>query len=93
MEIEGDSKIIIETIEGNMREGWAIKHVIEHIRYLLTILNRFDLNHIFWEGNSVENGMAVLGLKVKGLRCWRDLKALRKLVRELVSHEVKNDEP
>ena len=47
MEIEGDSKIIIDTVKGNMREEWAIKHVIEDIKYLLTILNMFDLNHIF----------------------------------------------
>ena len=92
MEIEGDSKIIIETVKGNMREGWAIKRVIEGIRHLLTILNRFDLNHIFQEGNSVANGMVAIGLKVKGLRCWRDLNAFPKFVRELVSHEVKNDE-
>ncbi len=50
MEIEGDTKIIIETIKGNMREGWAIKCVIEDIRYLLTILNRFHLNHIYLGG-------------------------------------------
>ena len=49
---------------------------------------RFDLNHIFRKGNSVVDGMVTLGFKVKGLRCWRDLNALPKLVSEL----VKNDE-
>ena len=36
--------------------------------------------------------MAAIGLKVKGLRCWRNFNAMPKLVRELVSQEVKNDE-
>lgn len=92
VKIEGDFKVIIETVKGNTREGWAIKRVIEDIRYFLSILNRFNLNHILKEGNSAANDMLVLGLKVEGLRCWRDLNALLKLVRELVSHEVKNDE-
>ncbi len=66
VQIEGDSKIIIETIKGNMREAWAIKGVIDDIMYLLTILNRSDLNHISQEGNSMADDMAMLGLKVKG---------------------------
>ena len=45
--IEDDSKIIIKNIKGNMREGWAIKCVIEDIRHLLAILIFFYLNHIF----------------------------------------------
>ena len=62
MKTEGVSKIIIETVKGNMQEGWAIKWVIDDIKYLLTILNRFGLNPIFWEGNSVVDGMAAIGL-------------------------------
>ena len=62
MRVEGDSNFFIETIKGNMWEGWGIKHVIDDIKYLLATLNRFDLNHIFWEGNSAANGMAVIGL-------------------------------
>ena len=92
MPIEGDSKIIIETAKDNMPEGLAIKWVIDDITYLLTILNRFYLNHIFQKGNSVTNGMAAINLKLRGLRCWRNLNALLNLVRELVSHKVKNDE-
>ncbi len=38
------------------------------------------------------DGMVALGLMGKGLRFWRDLNALPKLVRELVSQEEKNDE-
>ena len=67
VQIEGDSKIIIEIVKGNMREGWDIKWVIDDIKYLLTILNRFDLNHIFQEGNSVTDGIMVINLKLKGL--------------------------
>ena len=92
MQIEGDSKIIIETVKGNMQEGWAIKWVIDDIKYLLTFINRFDLNYIFQEGNSTIDGMSVIGLKLKGLRGWRNLNALPNLVREIVSHEMKNDE-
>ena len=75
-----------------MREGWAIKRVIEDIKHLLAILNRFDLNHIFREGNSVASGMTTLGLNAKGLICWREFNALPNLVRELVNQEIKNDE-
>ena len=32
--IEGDSKIIIETIKCIMKEGWATKCVVEDIRHL-----------------------------------------------------------
>ena len=92
MQVEGDSKVIIEIVKGNMWEGWAIKWVIDDIKYLLATLNRFYLNHIFWEGNSMVDGMAVIGLKLKGLRGWRNLNALHDLVRELVNKEMKNDE-
>ena len=37
------------------------------------------------------DGMAEIGLKLKGLRVWRNLNALPNLVRELVSQEMKND--
>ena len=37
-------------------------------------------------------GVASIGLKLKGLRCWRNLNILPNLVRELVRHEEKNDE-
>ena len=47
MKIEGDSIIIVETVKGNMREGLTIKWVIDDIKYLLTTLNMFDLNHVF----------------------------------------------
>lgn len=92
VEIKGDSKTIIENVKGNMSEGWAIKNVIEDIKNLLVILNRFDLNHLFWEENSVVNGMVVLGLNAKGLRCWREFNALPNLVRDLVNQEIKYDE-
>ena len=92
MQVEGDSKVIIQTVKGNMQEGWAIKSVIYDIKYLLATLNRFDLNHIFWEGNNTANGIAAIGLKLKGLRSWRNFNTLQNLVRELVSCEMKNDE-
>ena len=47
VEIEGDSKITIETIKGIMKEGWAIKHIVEDTRHLLIILKRFEMHHIF----------------------------------------------
>ena len=61
-------------------------------RHQTLILNRFDLNHIFQEGNRVADGMAALGLNVKGLRCWREFNALPNLVRDLVNQEIKHDE-
>ena len=66
--------------------------MIDDIKYLLIILNRFDLNHIFKEGNSAIDGIMVSKLKLKGLLCWRNLNALLSLIRELVSHKVKNNE-
>ena len=61
MQVEGDSKVIIETAKGNMREGWAIKWVTNDIKYLLTTLNRFNLNHIFQEGNIGIDGILEVG--------------------------------
>lgn len=85
VEIEGDSKLIIETMKGNMKEGWAIKRMIEDIWHLLTILERFELKYIFQEGNVVADEMATLGLRVYGLRCWREIGVLPNLVTLLVN--------
>ncbi len=92
VQVEGDSKVIIEIVKGNMQEGWTIKSIINDIKNLLATINRFDLNHIFWEGNSMADGMTVVDLKLEGLRGWRNLNALPNLVRELVNKEINNDE-
>lgn len=74
-----------------MNEGWAIKRIVEDINHLLIILKRFELHHIFREGNGVVDGMVTLGLNVKDLQCWREFKALPNLVRDLVKKEIKHD--
>ena len=35
------------------------------------------------------DGMAALGLNVKGLQCWREFNAFPNLVRDLVNKEIK----
>jgi len=69
VEIEGDLKMIIEIVKGNMKEGWVIKGVIEEIRPLLIILKRFEIQHIFREDNGVADKVVTLGLRVHDLRC------------------------
>ena len=88
MEIEGDSKIIIEIVQGIMKEGWVIKRAIEDIRHLLLILKRLELKNIFREGNRVANEMVALGLSVHGLRCCKDFRVLPNLVRILVNNAI-----
>ena len=90
VEIEVDSKIIIDTVKGIMNEGWEIKRVMEYIRHLLIILKRLELHYNFQEGNGVANGLATIGLKVQGLRCWRDLGVLPNLVRLLMNNEIES---
>lgn len=45
--IEGDSKVIIDMVKGNMKVGWEIRRVIKEVWNLLMILKHYDLQHIY----------------------------------------------
>ena len=59
--IEGDSKIIIDMVKGVSQLSWTIQTIITNIRQLLEGLERFELQHIYREGNAVAGVIATIG--------------------------------
>lgn len=51
LHIEGDSKIVIESINHGWLLGWNIRDILLDINLLVSKLERKCLNHTYREGN------------------------------------------
>ena len=49
--IEGDNKILIQSVQGRIHTPWAIQVLVQDIHYYLQTCNHVVINHIFREGN------------------------------------------
>ncbi|XP_059064699.1 uncharacterized protein LOC131856791 [Cryptomeria japonica] len=67
LEIEGDSKIIVEAISGRSAAGWKVEAILRDVRMLLADLDSFTILHIYKEGNVVFDSMAIVGMLQEGL--------------------------
>lgn len=85
VEIEGDLKVILDTMKCLTKVGWDFRRVIEEVWHMLTLFQWYDLQHIYQEGNGVDDMMVVMGLKIHDLRCWRDVEVLPNLVISLMT--------
>ncbi|XP_057823669.1 uncharacterized protein LOC131035913 [Cryptomeria japonica] len=87
LEIEGDSKVIIDSIKGKASAGWKVEPILRDIRQLLVKLEDFTIDHIFREGNRAADSMAAKGRLQMGLRYWRNPNTLPITVKEIPDKE------
>ncbi|XP_057860499.1 uncharacterized protein LOC131069162 [Cryptomeria japonica] len=67
LEIEGDSKIIMEVVDGRSAVGSKVEVVLRDVRMLLSNLDSFTICHIYIEGNVVVDSMVAFGMLQDGL--------------------------
>ncbi|XP_057831440.1 uncharacterized protein LOC131042138 [Cryptomeria japonica] len=87
LEIEGDSKVIIDSIKGKALARWKVEPILRDIRQLLVKMEDFTIDHIFREGNRATDSMVAKGRLQMGLRCWRNPNALPITVKEILDKE------
>ncbi|XP_059063997.1 uncharacterized protein LOC131856333 [Cryptomeria japonica] len=87
LEIEGDSKVIIDSIKGKASAGWKVEPIMRDIRQLLVKMEDFTIDHIFREGNRAADSMAAEGRLQMSLRCWKNPNTLPITVKEILDKE------
>ena len=61
LEVEGDSKLVIDAVNGVSAPPWRLKKIIEDIRMLAQDFEVVQFKHIFREANFVADAIADLG--------------------------------
>ena len=56
--MEGDSKLVIDAVNGVSAPPWRLKKIIEDISILVQDLEAVQFNHIFREANFVADAIA-----------------------------------
>ncbi|KAM1158695.1 hypothetical protein ACFX19_032522 [Malus domestica] len=68
--VEGDSKLIIEVVQGHWGDPWRVSSIINDIPVLAWSFSHIDWKHIFKEANFVTDALAHLGLSLSNPHFW-----------------------
>ena len=71
LQVEGDSKLVIDAVNGVSAPPWRLKKIIEDIRMLAQDLEAIHFKHIFREANFVADAIADLGHNCSAVT-WHD---------------------
>ena len=72
VEVEGDSKLVIDAVNGIVAIPWRILKLVQEIRFLRNFFDYISFKHIFRETNFVANAVANFGHKVGAVRFWEE---------------------
>ncbi|KAL6207693.1 hypothetical protein ACLB2K_018647 [Fragaria x ananassa] len=72
VEVEGDSKLVIDAVNGIAASPWRILKLVQEIRCLRNSFDFISFKHIFRETNFVANAVANVGHKVGDVRFWEE---------------------
>ncbi|XP_004292219.1 PREDICTED: uncharacterized protein LOC101302904 [Fragaria vesca subsp. vesca] len=70
VEVEGDSKLIIDIVNGVCDLPWRLLKVVQDIKLLSCHFESIRFKHVFREANFVANALANLGHRVQISRLW-----------------------
>ncbi|XP_004308226.1 PREDICTED: uncharacterized protein LOC101291100 [Fragaria vesca subsp. vesca] len=70
VEMEGDSKLIIDIVNGVCDPPWRLLKVVQDIKLLSCNFESIRFKHVFKEANFVANALANLGHRVEFSRLW-----------------------
>ncbi|XP_024200062.1 uncharacterized protein LOC112203306 [Rosa chinensis] len=61
LEVEGDSKLVIDAVNGVSHPPWRLRKIIQDIRSLATSFSTITFKHVFREANFVADAVTTLG--------------------------------
>lgn len=70
--VEGDSKLIIDCVNGICITPWRLKTVICDILHLRNSFKQISFTHVLREENFTTDTLANLGHSIVGSRSWED---------------------
>ena len=65
LQIEGDNRIVIQAVKGEIRTPWRTHILVQDIRNVLSRFMSPSIQHVFREGNMTANWIAKLGVLLK----------------------------
>ncbi|XP_062005816.1 uncharacterized protein LOC133722997 [Rosa rugosa] len=72
LEVEGDSKLVIDAVNGIVTLPWRLLKLIEDIRTIATSFSQISFKHIYREVNFVADAIADLGHEAMSPMFWSD---------------------
>ncbi|XP_004309278.1 PREDICTED: uncharacterized protein LOC101298847, partial [Fragaria vesca subsp. vesca] len=72
VEIEGDSKLVLDAINGHSTPPWRIRKLCQDIKALRSSFEFVSFKHVFREANFVANAFANLGHRLENHRVWEE---------------------
>ncbi|PRQ37612.1 putative ribonuclease H [Rosa chinensis] len=72
VEVEGDSKLVIDVVTGRVIPPWRLLKLIEDIRTIATSFSQITFKHIYREANFVADAIANLGHNAASPMSWSD---------------------
>ncbi|KAL6223438.1 hypothetical protein ACLB2K_006825 [Fragaria x ananassa] len=70
VEVEGDSKLVIEVVKSQIDPFWRLIKLVQDIRRLATSFDSISFRHVFREANFVADAIANLGHSIGSNLCW-----------------------
>ena len=68
--IEGDNRILIQAVKGQIQIPWKIQVLVQDITIFLDRFNQVIINHIFRQGNSVADWLAKFRVSIPSITVW-----------------------
>ncbi|XP_004300849.1 PREDICTED: uncharacterized protein LOC101302842 [Fragaria vesca subsp. vesca] len=72
IKVEGDSKLVIDSVNGSIAPPWRLLKIVEYIRALAFSFTIIFFKHVFREINFVVDALANLGHKTRVSSFWND---------------------
>ncbi|KAL6190194.1 hypothetical protein ACLB2K_036592 [Fragaria x ananassa] len=73
IEVEGDSKLVIDAVNGVSTPPWRLLKLIQDIKTLSNSFEFVCFKHVFREANFVANALANLGHRLSNLCFWEEI--------------------
>ena len=71
--VEGDNKILIQAMKGQMQAAWQIQTLLQDIQTDLQKCQLVTITHIFRQGNSATDWLVKRGLSLQSPLVWEEV--------------------
>ncbi|KAL6183086.1 hypothetical protein ACLB2K_044497 [Fragaria x ananassa] len=72
VQVEGDSKLVIDAINGKLSPPWRLQKIVQDIRIIATSFSSVCFNHVYRETNFVADAFVNEGHQLPNGREWQD---------------------
>ena len=70
VQVEGDSKVLINCLKGSFSTPWRLKKIVEDINWLSSFFKEISFSHIHREANFTADSLAKLGHSLSSSQIW-----------------------